>query len=105
MLNVNTQFRPGEQIYFQKQIKKIKNKNKNKIKKCETLFSSKIFQTLILEKKRDEKKEKKEEEPNLLLIFMSPITQIFSTFVPDREINYIIIIRSNISSNGKNQYY
>ena len=34
---------------------------------------------------------------------MSPITQIFSTFVPDREINNII--RRNISSNGKNQYY
>jgi len=41
----------------------------------------------------------------LLLIFMSPITQIFYNFVPDREINYIIIIRSNISSTGKNQYY
>jgi len=36
---------------------------------------------------------------------MSPITQIFSTFVPNREISYIIIIRGNISSNGKNQYY
>jgi len=41
----------------------------------------------------------------LLLIFMSPISQIFSTFVPNREINYIIIISSNIYSNGKNQYY
>jgi len=29
----------------------------------------------------------------LLLIFISPITQIFSTFVPDREINYIIILK------------
>jgi len=67
----------------------------------------KYFQTLILEKKKKKKKKKEEkkEEPNLLLIFMSPITQIFSTFVPDREINYIIIIRNNISSNGKNQYY
>ena len=72
-------------------------------------FLQKDFQTSTLEKirkKREKKKKKKkEEEPNLLLIFMSPITQIFSTFVPDREINYIIIIRSNIPSNGKNQYY
>jgi len=63
----------------------------------------KYFQTLILEKKR----EKKEKEPNLLLIttllLMSSITQIFSNFV--KEISYIIIIRGNISSNGKNQYY
>jgi len=67
-------------------------------------FLQKDFQTSTLEKKRKKrekkKKKKKEEEPNLLLIFMSPITQIFSTF--DREINYMIIIRSNISSNGKN---
>ena len=71
-------------------------------------FLQNDFQTSTLEKKKKKerkKEEKKEEEPNLLLIFMSPITQIFSTFVPDREINYIIIIRSNISSNGKNQYY
>jgi len=72
-------------------------------------FLLRDFQTSTVEnkrKKREKKRrKKKEEEPNLLLIFMSPITQIFSTFVPDREINYIIIIRSNISSNGKNQYY
>jgi len=78
-------------------------------KKCETKFSSKRFSNINFRKKKKKerkKKEKKEEEPNLLLIFMSPITQIFSTFVPDRKINYyIIIIRNNISSNGKNQYY
>jgi len=77
-------------------------------KKCEQNFLQKDFQTSTLEKKKKKerkKKKKKEEEPNFLLIFMSPITQIFSTFVPNREINYIIIIRSNISSNGKNQYY
>jgi len=73
-------------------------------------FLQKDLQTSTLEEKkkkkeRKKKKRKKGEEPNLLLIFMSPITQIFSTFVPDREINYNIIIRSNISSNGKNQYY
>jgi len=67
-------------------------------------FLQKDFQTSTLEKKK-KKKGIKREEPNLLLIFMNPINQIFSTFVPDREINYIIIIRSNISSNGKNQYY
>jgi len=55
-------------------------------------FLQKDFQISTSEKKKREKKEeKKEEEPNLLLIFMSPITQIFSTFVPDREINYLII--------------
>jgi len=71
------------------------------------IFFKKIFKHQLQKKKRKkrEKKEKKGEEPNLLLIFMSSITQIFSTFVPDRKINYIIIIRSNISSNGKNQYY
>ena len=68
------------------------------------IFFKKDFQTSTL-KKKEKREKKKEEEPNLLLIFMSPINQIFSTFVPDREINYIIIIRSNISSNGKNQYY
>jgi len=73
-------------------------------------FLQKRFSNINFRKKKRKKREKKEEkkkeeEPNLLLIFMSSITQIFSTFVPDREINYIIIIRSNISSNGKNQYY
>ena len=61
-------------------------------------------------RKKKEKKEKKKGGRaqfviNYKLLFMSPITQIFSTFVRDREISYIIIIRSNISSNGKNQYY
>jgi len=79
-------------------------------KKMWTKFSSKRFSNINFRKKKEKRKrkkeeQKKEEEPNLLLIFMSQITQIFSTFVPDREINYIIIIRSNISSNGKNQYY
>jgi len=72
------------------------------------IFFKKIFKHQLQKKKRkkrEKKEEKKGKEPNLLLIFMSPITQIFSTFVPNREINYIIIIRSNISSNGKNQYY
>jgi len=57
-----------------------------KIKKCETKFSSKLFQTLIFFKKKrwkKEKKRKKNEDPNLLfvitLIFMSPTTQIFYT--------------------------
>ena len=69
-------------------------------------FLQKDFQTSTLEKKKKKERKKKEEEPNLLLIFMSPITQIFSTFVLDRKNNYyIIIIRSNIFSNGKNQYY
>jgi len=75
------------------------------IKNVKQNFLQKDFQTSTLAKKKKKKREKKkkkkkEEEPNLLLIFMSPITQIFSTF--DREINYMIIIRSNISSNGKN---
>jgi len=72
------------------------------------ILFKKIFKHQLKKKKtKKEKKRRKkqEEEPNLLLIFMSPITQIFSTSVPDREINYIIIIRSNISSNDKNQYY
>ena len=51
------------------------------------------------------KKGIKKKESTLLLIitliFMSPTTQIFP-FVPDGELsNMILIIRSNISSNGK----
>jgi len=63
-------------------------------------------------KKIKRKKEgRKKEKPNLLLIitllFMSPTTQhYFLPFVPNKEISDIIlIIRNNISSNGKNQYY
>jgi len=58
------------------------------------------------EKKRNDKKKGiKKEEPNLLLIitllFMSPTTQIFP-FVPGGELSdMILIIRSNISTNGK----
>jgi len=63
-------------------------------------FLQKDFRTSALEKKKKKKRKKKKKKKR-----KSPITQIFSTFVPDREINYIIIIRSNISSNGKNQYY
>jgi len=56
------------------------------------------------------KKGKKKKKPNLFLIIALFHESNNSTyclhFVPKREISdMIVIIRSNISSNGKNQYY
>jgi len=84
-----------------------KNIKKNKTK-CETKFSSKIFQTLILgkkKKKREMKKRKKGKKYRrayfvITLPFMSPTTQhIFYHLCSNREISgMILIIKSNISS-------
>jgi len=55
-----------------------------------------------LEKKREKKRKKGTKSP---ICYEPNNSNIFYLFVPDREISNIIKIRSNISSNGKNQYY
>ena len=72
-------------------------------------FLQKDFQTSTLEKKEKKKGKKKKKKKGgraqFVINFHESNNSNIFYLCSDREINYIIIIRSNISSNGKNQYY